>query len=267
MSRSRNYRRLVSIARKLFLLTALLAPVVCAEAADSQQPLPTTKTFEALVSKWVNLRRQITVEEQSWKEQKAHLERERELLVKERELLEKEIAEKENLQASQEKERTELVHKKQAYQKSLDDTLSALSAAEADLRRWRRRIPSSLLSASEKQFDKLERTSKQSVSQRLQLILSLYAEVERLQYGVHVVKEVLHTDSAREREFDVIYLGLAQGYCVSSDGKLAGIGRPAKEGWVWRWRPAIASEVQKGIEYYKHERIADFVHLPLKVIK
>ena len=120
---------------------------------------------------------------------------------------------------------------------------------------------------SQKQFDKLEHASKQSVSQRLQLILSLYGEVERLQYTVHVVKEVLNTDSGREQEFDVIYLGLAQGYCVSSDGKVAAVGRPTKDGWDWRWVPEIAPEVREGIEFFRHERIADFVHLPLKVVK
>jgi hypothetical protein len=237
------------------------------QQADSQEPLPTTSTLEALVSKWVDLRRQIGVEEQTWKEQKGHLERERELLAKEKELLEAEIAKNENVQALQEKQRAELAQKKAAYQKATDDTVPALAAAEASLKRWRKRIPSSLLSSSEKEFDKLEHTSKPSISQRLQLILSLYGEVERLQYAVHVVKEVLNTDSGREQEFDVIYLGLAQGYCVSSDGKLAGVGVPGKDGWDWRWIPEIAPEVRKGIEFYRHERIADFVHLPVKIIQ
>ena len=252
---------------KLLLFSAFLASLMAQKGADCQQPLPTTKTLEELVSQWVDLRQQISLEQQSWKEQKGYLEREHELLRKEKQLLEREIAEKGKLQSLQEAQRAELIQKKTTFQKALDSSLPPLAAAEASLKQWRSWIPPSLSSPSEKLFDKLENTSKQSVSQRLQLVLSLYGEIERLQYAVHVVKEILQTDFGQEQEFDVIYLGLAQGYCVSSDGKLAGIGRPTKNGSGWSWHPEIAKEVRRGINFYKHEKIADFVILPLRVAK
>jgi hypothetical protein len=265
MMTPRRYRTPAFKLRALLILAVLGVSPISLQQVFCQEPLPTTGTLEVLVSKWVDLRRQIVLEQQGWNEQKAHLERERGLLLREKQLLETEIAEKKKAQALQQRERAELLQKREAYEKALEDALPALDAAEANLKLWRGRIPPSLLSGPEKLFAKLADTSSRSFSQRLQVILGLYAEVERLEYRVHVVKEVLRTYSGSEQEFDVVYVGLAQGYCVSSDGKRAGVGRPAEKGWDWRWIPEIAPEVRKGIEFYRHEKIADFVHLPLKV--
>ncbi|MCK4591106.1 MAG: DUF3450 family protein, partial [Candidatus Latescibacteria bacterium] len=131
---------------------------------------------------------------------------------------------------------------------------------------WRNLWPSSLLTPPlRKAFDQLQKAPEQSVTRRLQVVLSLYGEIERLQYGVHVVKEVLQTSPGRSREMDVIYLGLAQGFAVSVDNQMAGIGRPTANDWRWEWRPEIAAEVRKAIAFYRHEKTADFVHLPLAV--
>ena len=237
-----------------------------AEWTAADEPPSTTSTLEGLVAKWVELRRALTEEEESWEEQRAQLERERALLLKAKETLKQEIAAAREQQRSAEAQRARLLARKETLKEALDGCLPALRLAEADLRRWRTLLPPPLLTSPlRKAFDQLQSTSEQSVTRRLQVVLSLYGEIERLQYGVHVVKEVLKGDSGRSQEMDVIYLGLAQGFAVSVDDRMAGIGRPIGDGWKWEWRPEIAAEVRKAIAFYRHEKTADFVHLPLRV--
>ncbi len=240
---------------------------------SAEQPLPTTRTLEGLVAKWVDLRREAAGEEQGWQEQKGHLNQEYTLLLKEKELLEEEIVRAEKEKTSQQAERAQLFQDKENFQKALDEVLPALSRAEAILKKWQNFLPPSRFVPLEKTFARLKRADGFSVSRRTQLVLSLWGEIERLQHSVYVDREILETDSGQSREFEVIYLGLAQGYCVSKDGKYAGVGSPTEEGceslpergWKWRWHPKIAGKVREGIKFYKHEKVAEFVNLPLKI--
>ena len=233
--------------------------------AMADEPLPSTHTLEGLVSKWVNLRLQIAEEKESWKEQKHQLEQERKLFLKEKETLTEEIKKARQEQTSVEAERASLIKRKEVLKKTLDGCLPALSRAEANLKSWPGLLPSAMAEPLVKIFDKINRASEKPVSQRLQVVFSLYGEIERIQHSVQVVKETLKTESGRSQEMDVIYLGLARGFAVSFDDKLAAVGRPTRDGWNWEWQPEIASEVRKAISFYRRETTADFVHLPLMV--
>ena len=255
-------------AYSLLFCVFFLASVELATAdlAAADAPLAGTHTLEGLVGQWVELRREVAEEEGSWEEQRAQLEQERDLLLKAKDSLEREIAAAEEEQRSADSERAGLRERREALKGTLDACLPALRQAEADLRGWRSLWPRPLLTVPvRKAFDQLRNAPEESVTRRLQVILSLYGEIERLQYGVHVVKEVLKIDAGLSREMDVMYLGLAQGFAVSVDDELAGIGRPVGNGWEWTWRPEIAAEVRQAIAFYRRERTADFVHLPLRV--
>ena len=244
----------------IFLLSLFTFPCLI----FAQESLPTTYTLESLVAKWVDLRSEIAEEKGTWKEQKIQLKQERLLLLKEKTLLEEEITQTKAEQTSAEAEQAKLLQDKKTFQKRLDQSLPAITRAEANLKRWQALIPPGLSFPLKKSFDQLPNVSGKSLSQRLQIILGLYGEIERLQHNVHLVKEMLKTDFGMQ-ELEVIYLGLAQGFAVSKDNLKAGIGRPAKEGWIWDWRDNLAPEIRKAMDYYNHEKIADFVHLPLKI--
>jgi len=231
---------------------------------ESQQK--TTKTLEELVAEWVNLRRELTEEKESWEEEKAQLEQEQDLLKKEQETLQNEIAIAREESLSIESQRSQLVKRKKILNNAIEECIPVFREAEKDLREWRAVIPSSLLSPPVKNaFDRLKNGLGQSFTQRLQLIVSLYGEIERLQNGVHVVKEVLEIEPGSSREMDVVYLGLAQGFAVSQDNLIAGVGVPSESGWQWEWRNDIAPEVRKAVDFHSHEKTADFVHLPMRV--
>jgi len=255
------YKGFVSIVVISVTLGLFAYPMV----VIAQEPLATTHTLQALVAKWVDLRREAALEKENWDEQKAQLEQERSLLLKEKKMLEEEIVQARKEQTQVETERVELLQGKEVSQKVLDECLPAITRAEANLKKWQVMVPPSLSASLSTFFDRLPRASGKSVSQRLQVILSIYGEIERLQHNVHIVKETLKTDSDSLQEMDVIYLGLTQGFAVSQDNKIAGISLPSPDGWKWQWKNEIAPEVRKAIAFYRREQMADFVHLPLKI--
>ena len=104
-----------------------------------------------------------------------------------------------------------------------------------------------------------------SISKRLQVILALFEEIERIGNGVHLVKETLNVGSGKMQEMDVIYLGLTQAFAVSVDNEAAGISRPVKDGWKWNWHPEIARDVRRAIDSYNSKEMAEFVHLPIEI--
>ena len=248
-----------------FFNFVLLCFCVFVPVLFSEEVLPTLRTYEELVSKLVDLRCQLSKEKEAWKEQSAWLLQEKELLQKEQVSLEKEIADAKEEEVSAKIERAGLLEQKKVLQKSLDNCLPAITRAEANLKKWRELLPVVLAKPLQKAFDELEKGKERSISKRLQVILTLFGEIERLGNEVHLIKETLIVAGGKKREMDVIYLGLARAFAVSKDNKVAGISVPGKDGWKWDWHPEIAGSVRKAIDSYNSREMAEFVHLPVKV--
>jgi len=254
------------LRNSVFLLT-LLTMILIAHQSYGEEALATTRTLEKLVSQWVELKQQISEEEQAWKEEAAQLHNERKLLTKEKHVLEAEIAHLRKSKTTHDARRLQLLEAKQKYQAVLEDSLFVLRQAEANLRHWRKRLPPPLLIPLEKYFNQLGDGAEKTVSQRLQTILALYTQIEKYQSSINVGKQVIPINNKESLEFDVLYIGLAQGYCVSQNSRYAGIGRPELTGWEWEWRPELATRIKQSIELYSREKIAAFITLPLRVQK
>ncbi len=65
---------------------------------------------------------------------------------------------------------------------------------------------------------------------------------------------------------DVLYLGLACGYAVSTDNSIAAMGSPSGSGWQWTIQPDIAPEVRSLIQIQKKEQPPALVTLPMRGI-
>lgn len=250
----------VRILNFVFLCFCVFVPVLF-----SEEVLPTLRTYEGLVSKLVDLKRQLSEEKEMWKEQEAWLKQEKGLLLKEKEMLEKEIADAKEEEVSARIESAGLLEQKKVLQESLDNCFPAITRVETNLKKWREFLPAVLAKPLQKVFDELEKGRERSISKRLQVILTLFGEIERLGNEVHPVKETLIVSDGKKREMDVIYLGLARAFAVSKDNKAAGISVPGKDGWKWNWHPEIAGSVRKAIDSYNSREMAEFVHLPVKI--
>ena len=228
---------------------------------------PSVETLENLIFQWVKLRKEITLEKERWREQKIHLKREKELLMKEKKILTEEIVKLKKEKERREKERRDLVQKKEDLGRQIEDCLPSLKEAEKFLKRWKIVLPPFLLTSLRKPLLQISSPEEESFSRRLQRVLTLLGEIERISSEIHYGKQILITPDNKKREMEVIYLGLSQGFAVSSDNKLGGIGRIKDGKWLWEWEEGLAPRIREAIKYYKKEKLPHLVELPLKVEK
>ncbi|MCD6218885.1 DUF3450 family protein, partial [Candidatus Calescamantes bacterium] len=220
---------------------------------------PSVETLENLIFQWVKLRKEITLEKERWREQKINLKREKELLLKEKKVLTEEIVKLKKEKERREKERKDLVQKKEDLEKQIEDCLPSLKEAEKFLKRWQAVLPPFLLTSLRKPLLQISSPEEENFSRRLQTVLTILGEIERISSGIHYGKQILITPDNKKREMEVIYLGLSQGFAVSSDDKLGGVGRIKDGKWVWEWEEGLAPRIREAIKYYEKEKLPHLV--------
>ena len=235
--------------------------------AQTSNALP---SLEALVGQWVDLRAQIATEDREGKAQITQLQREIDLLNAEKAALQAEQDAASRDQQGVDQEELKQAALRDQLQGALNRLPPILDRAEADLARWKLLIPPALLPPLQESFRQLPATAdaarRRPVSERLQLVVALYAQIEEIQDGMHVAKEILTDNTSTRREMDVLYLGLARGFAVSTAGDWAAVGCPTPDGWQWNGRPELASRVRTAIRVQQRQQVAEAVPLPLAVV-
>lgn len=72
------------------------------------------------------------------------------------------------------------------------------------------------------------------------------------------------TEIREGREIEVLYLGLAQAFYMDHKDQ-AGIGQPGADGWEWKSKPEIRSELTVAFETLDKKRPPAMVTLPLEI--
>lgn len=93
----------------------------------------------------------------------------------------------------------------------------------------------------------------------LRSILGLLAKAEQFN------RRFTRTTEIRDgREVEVLYLGLAQAFYMDRKNQ-AGTGQPGADGWEWKSKPEIRSELVKAFETLDKKRPPTMVTLPLEI--
>lgn len=223
--------------------------------------------YQALAAKYVDINEALGNEERAWKESRAFMLRELELLENEKAALSGQIEENQKDLARNETDRLGMLRDKDAKTARLDEFAAAADQAAAKLAVWQTILPESLGAAvCGPLFARLGRLRSLPVPERLELVCSIYAEIAKILNGVHLTREILDVGSdGHRREYDVLYLGLSAAYALSPDGKTAALAFPAPDG-KWKWGPdqSIARAVRRAMRLYRHESKAAFTELPLQ---
>ncbi len=103
------------------------------------------------------------------------------------------------------------------------------------------------------------------IFRRMELVIALYTQLESFQHNLHMTKELLKGPAGTRLEMDVLYLGLAQAFGVSRDDQWSLIGYPRADGWVWRPKPEIGTNIRTALAIYMRKQAAEFVRLPLRI--
>jgi hypothetical protein len=240
-----------------------------ARAESGSAPGHPLETLESLVGQWSDLRLTLAEEERGWEEQRRYLVREIDLLRKEQEVLGEALRDAADAGDAVDEEHLAQLRARDRLQEILEALPPMIDLAEASLRAWPARLPPALRVSLDPAFRLLlddDRDARgTSYGARLQRVVALYGEIEKLQNNIHVVKELLPVGDGVYREVDVCYLGLARAFAVSADDDWAAVGTPSDQGWVWEERVALAPRVRQAIAVCRREREVDTVILPLAV--
>lgn len=125
------------------------------------------------------------------------------------------------------------------------------------LEKSRSLIPESEEQAEERKLD---------VTRRFVPLLSILAQTEKFQNGVHLEIQTVPVSNGERAECSVIYFGLGQAFYVSRDRTYAGTGHPTEDrGWTWLAQNSIAEQVGQVVDILNSEKPAAYVELPVQL--
>ena len=242
--------------RTWILWMAMALPVWAAEAEPDAQVVELRTT----ISKIVDVKTQASEEKNEWEGRKAEMAELLKLHRKELALLDEEL-EKAGSSAGGYDE------KKREAEEELEKLKAARRVASEAVVRNRDRMlamaklfPQPLVDQTEVEQITLEEwESGDEARDGLQAILGMVTKAEQFNRRITRLKE-----ERDGRQVEVLYLGLARAYYADRSGN-AGVGEPAKNGWVWTSMPDLNKEVVKAFDELDKKRPPEVVKLPVKI--
>lgn len=261
---------LISVSRlrprvPVFLLFIVFLLVLLPPVADAQD----VDTLEQRVREWVLLRQEWSTANNEWKAQKELLDDELRMLTRKKEELAKSLADQQTKTTELEESFNTATDEKEKREAALDNLAQPLAQSESLLRSWKDKLPEFFLRYVAKGFDKLPSIEAESNedqhAERLQLLFGLHGQLEQLNTVIHMERAILPDSTGQEREMEVIFFGMAQGFALSLDGTSAAVGRMTSKGLQWISRNDLAPSIKEALAFYKKEKPADFISLPLQI--
>jgi len=165
--------------------------------------------------------------------------------------------------------------------KEIDGKRKQLTEEEADLKVWRRNLgaavdsmekqllpliplfPSPLRSKIEEAILRIETPDPdrplQHRSRDVLLVMQAYLNFRN---AITVDTDIRRIDD-KDREVQVLYLGMTQAWYVDQTGSYSGYGVPSPSGWTWTEEPILAASVAEAIAIQTRSAAPAFVKLPL----
>lgn len=241
------------------ILTLLGATVV-----QAQEPW---READQLVEQWNSLERQNSVLESRWRERQSLLQLQLELLERERQSLRDFIGSRRASTDEVDQRRLQLAEDQVRYETNQEAMEESLVGAERALQAMLPRLPPPLQSAWQGEMSKLSSYESPTPSQRLQTVVTMLSAA--IEFDNRVTVHTTMMDDAADNPVEVrqMYLGLAQGWYLSSDRRLVGYGRAGPDGWQWSealHQPAqTADELTRAFDMIENPAIAAPVSLPV----
>jgi hypothetical protein len=225
-------------------------------------------SVRTVLEKWVETRRAIAGMKQDWTLKREMLKATIELREQEIQSLRTKIAEAREGITDTDKKRAELLEQ----QDKLKEASAALDVAIVDLERRTlelvRPLPKSIrdeVAPFTGQIPQDPDSSKLSLGIRFQNVVGLLNDLNKRNRDVTVTSEVRELPDGSSVEVTVLYVGIAQAYYVSNNGRVAGVGTATTDGWTWRPDNAAAGAIARAIAIMRNEQVASFVTLPVEV--
>lgn len=250
---------------------ALAACVVAAGRMAPQQDSPgeTIQSTRSALERWVESRRIISKEKRDWELGREILNERIALVEREIAALRERISEAEGSITEADEKRAALVEENESLRQAATSLEEIVERLEDRTRELLVRLPDPI---EERVLPLTQRLpvvdaeeTKQSLSERFQNIVGILNEINRFNREITVTSEVRTLPDGTAAEVTALYVGIGQAFYVGANGKVAGIGRPSSNGWVWTPADDAAPQIAETIAILQNEQVASFVKLPFEI--
>lgn len=258
-------------SHKLAIGSLLLICAVCflsSVAISGDKSTDNIEDTRATLEKWVETRRIISQEKRDLVLAKEMLNERIELVQREIESLRGKISEAEKSISDADKKRAKLVEENDKLKNTSDIFKGIVTKIEARINGLIKRLPDPVrdrVKLLSKSLPEDPNKTQLSLAQRFMNVIGILNEVNKFNYEITLTSEVLTLADGNTAEVTAIYFGLGQAYYIGANGKVAGVGRPAEDGWKWEPANDAAASIAEAVAILKNEKAANFVPLPVKI--
>ncbi|MEM7430659.1 MAG: DUF3450 family protein [Pseudomonadota bacterium] len=258
--------RFTAPARRWSKLWLVAIAALAGTTAHAQEPW---READRLIEQWNSLERQNATLEARWRERQSLLQLQLELLERERQSLREFITTRRTSSDEVDQKRVQLAEDQVTYEANQESLEEALVGAEGALQSMLPRLPPPLQDMWRVEFNKTSDDDSATPSQRLQSVVTMLSAAIEFDGRVTVHNAMMVDAEDNSVEVRQLYLGLAQGWYVSSDQRLVGYGRAGPDAWQWSdslAAPAdIAEELNRAFEMIENPANAAPVSLPVSL--
>ncbi len=249
----------------VLLLMALLV-LFSHTQADSTENINVEQAKTA-IEQWVENQRLISKERRDLILSKEILMNRIELAQREIDTLRGKIGMAEESVAEADKKREDMLQKNNELKEatiSLSDTLVTL---EHRVQQLLPKLPAPIRQRIEPLIQRLPETDKEnelSISERFVNVVGILNEVDKFNRIITTSSEVQTLPDGSSVEVTAMYLGIGQGYYVSADERIAGVGTATETGWFWKPADLSAEEISTAIDIL-NGKTAAYIQLPIEI--
>ncbi|MEY3026948.1 MAG: hypothetical protein RLZZ238_1845 [Planctomycetota bacterium] len=252
----------------LAALPLLALPTVLAAADDGQSVGARIESTRDLLERWVETRRVISEEQRDWTLGRELLESRIDILRRDIGVVKGKVDDAQKSIGEADLKRAELVAEADRLKATSAELAAIASSLEARTRAIVRRLPDPIREKVRPLSQRLPEEGADtglSLSVRFQNAVGILNEINKFSREITVASEVRKLSDGTSAEVTAVYIGLAQGYYVGANGKLAGYGFAGSDGWTWTAANDAAPAITKVVAILKNEAPAEFVPLPLTI--
>ena len=223
----------------------------------------------AYVEKWVKTRQLIAKKSADWRVERENIQQSIGLLKKEIDLLENEIEQTKDIDSEADVQKRRINLSLEDLKKSNKVVNDALWNMERQVLILMSRFPESLKDRTTGVRTRIplkqEDLRNYSAAERMQNIVAILNEADRFNSAITMAVELRKDSEGKERQVQVVYLGLGQAYFVDQNNVIAGTGVPGSDRWVWSFNNDLAAKIRKVIGIYENGLPAEFVSVPVEI--
>jgi hypothetical protein len=248
--------------------TAALVAIAAIGAFGAGASDDVIDSTRAAIERWVETQRLISREERDWALGREILDDRIEIVQREVASVDGKIREADGSITELDRKRDELVAESDRLRAAAADLEGTVAAIEARTKSLLARVPEPLRERVRPLSQQLPGDSVPeglTVENRYQNVVGILNEIHKFQRDITMKSEVRSLPDGSSSEVTAVYLGISQGYYVSNNGLIAGIGAPSDDGWTWTPANERAKEIGEVIAILKNERVAEFVAIPVQI--